>query len=206
MALNASATPRVLESIVKALGMRNCNTYKANVDRPNLKYIVNVKRNSSLGDYLDLIENRFPGACGIVYCFSKKDCEKTTSALKAVGISAATYHAGLSSPQRESVQRLWLTTAVRVMVATIAFGMGIDKPDVRFVIRLAVPKSIEGYYQECGRAGRDGKTSTCILFFKFSDSVAWCQWWKPRKQDLWINFSSRTMFTRNSKLILYCLW
>merc|ERR1739842_293657 len=104
-----------------------------------------------------------------LYCLSRKECDQTADDLKRAGISASAYHAGLSDNKRVSVQQDWINDKYKVVCATIAFGMGIDKPDVRFVIHYCMPKSIEGYYQESGRAGRDGEVSECILFYNYAD-------------------------------------
>ncbi len=114
-------------------------------------------------DIIDIVKKGFAKKSGIVYCFSRKECEDVASELSCNGVSAIAYHAGLSDKERSHVQDTWINDKVNVVCATIAFGMGIDKPDVRFVIHYSLPKSIEGYYQESGRAGRDGRKSVCIL-------------------------------------------
>lgn len=120
---------------------------------------------------MDFIQRHYRDGSGTVYCFSKAECDKTPTKFNNAGISSAAYHAHLSSSIRETTQKKWVDNRKRVIVATSAFGMGIDKGDVRFVIHLTVPKSIEGYYNKCGRAGRDGNISCCLLFYSMQDSI-----------------------------------
>nr|CAD7429313.1 unnamed protein product [Timema monikensis] len=170
MALTATATPRVRIDILHQLGMKDPKWFLSSFNRPNLKYSVLPKKGKSITkDIIELIKAKFSRSSGIVYCLSRKECDNVARDLKQAGIKAGPYHAGLTDPQRSKVQGEWITDKVKVVCATIAFGMGIDKPDVRFVIHYSLPKSIEGYYQESGRAGRDGDKADCIMYYSYMD-------------------------------------
>lgn len=170
MALTATANPRVRLDVTKQLGLTNCKWYLCSFNRPNLKYIVHPKKGSStINEIIELIKKKFHRSSGIIYCLSRKDCDSVAQQIKSANIRAASYHAGMSDDVREQVQKEWITDRVQIICATIAFGMGIDKPDVRFVFHYCLPKSIEGFYQEAGRAGRDGEIATCILYYSYSD-------------------------------------
>ncbi|CAG2221408.1 BLM [Mytilus edulis] len=171
MALTATATPRVRKDIIHQLGMRNPKWFVQSFNRPNLKFSVMPKKPSTLtADIIKNIKERFPGKCGIVYCLSRNECDTVAGNLMKAGIQAVSYHAGLSDGERITVQESWLKGyRCKVICATIAFGMGIDKSDVRFVIHYSLPKSVEGYYQEAGRAGRDGLMAHCILYYNYQD-------------------------------------
>ncbi|HVS21988.1 MAG TPA: RecQ family ATP-dependent DNA helicase, partial [Pyrinomonadaceae bacterium] len=169
MALTATATKRVQSDIVKQLRLRTPGRYIASFDRPNLTYHV-LPKNNSYRQLLEFAKTR-PGDSGIVYCQSRRSAESLAERLNEDGIEAKPYHAGLDAKTRATNQELFLRDEVRVICATIAFGMGINKPNVRFVVHYDMPKNVEGYYQETGRAGRDGLPSECLLLFSAGDAV-----------------------------------
>ncbi|XP_008211497.1 Bloom syndrome protein homolog isoform X1 [Nasonia vitripennis] len=172
MALTATATPRVRTDILHQLGMTNPKWFMSSFNRPNLHYVVTSKKGkNSTEEIIEMIKRDFRNDCGIVYCLSRKDCDSFADTMKSNGIKALSYHAGLSDHQRLEIQGRWISEQIKVVCATIAFGMGIDKPNVRFVIHATLPKSIEGYYQESGRAGRDGENAECILFYHYGDMM-----------------------------------
>ncbi|MDR1762346.1 MAG: DNA helicase RecQ [Dysgonamonadaceae bacterium] len=168
IALTATATPKVQHDIQKNLGMMNATVFKSSFNRPNLYYEVRPKTKDVDKEIVKFIKAN-PGKSGIVYCLSRKKVEDFAETLKINGINALAYHAGMDSQTRTENQDAFLMEEVDVIVATIAFGMGIDKPDVRYVIHYDIPKSLEGYYQETGRAGRDGGEGKCIVFFSNKD-------------------------------------
>jgi len=168
IALTATATPKVQQDIQKNLAMADATLFKASFNRPNLYYEVRPKTKNVVKDIIKFIKNN-SGKSGIVYCLSRKKVEEIAKTLVVNGIKALPYHAGLDAPTRRQNQDNFLMEEVDVIVATIAFGMGIDKPDVRFVIHHDIPKSLEGYYQETGRAGRDDGEGNCIAFYSFDD-------------------------------------
>lgn len=167
IALTATATPKVQQDIMKNLGMTEATLFKSSFNRPNLFYEIRPKRDITK-EIIKYIKSN-PGKSGIIYCLSRKKVEEVAEALNLNGISALPYHAGLEPKVRAETQDRFLMEDAEVIVATIAFGMGIDKPDVRFVIHHDVPKSMEGYYQETGRAGRDGGEGVCIAFYAQKD-------------------------------------
>ena len=175
IALTATATENVKIDVIHNLGIKNCETFSQSFNRPNLKYEVRSKTKAK--DVLDSIANTintfYRNQSGIIYCLSRKNCEDIAAKLRnQYNIMAHHYHAGMEAEDKKKVQRQWQAGAYNVIIATIAFGMGIDKPDVRFVIHHTIPKSLEGYYQETGRAGRDGKCSGCYLYYGYQDTSA----------------------------------
>ena len=167
IALTATATPKVQSDIQKNLGMQDAKVFRSSFNRENLYYEIRDKSNPKR-DIIKFIKEN-PGKSGIIYCLSRKKVEEIAELLTINGIKALPYHAGMDAASRARNQDAFLMENVDVIVATIAFGMGIDKPDVRFVIHYDIPKSLEGYYQETGRAGRDGREGQCIAFYSYKD-------------------------------------
>ena len=167
LALTATATHRVRDDIVTQLGLRNPQRFVASFNRSNLNYDVRPKRDS-FGQLVELLESR-KNQSAIIYCFSRKETEELAVDLQGLGLKARPYHAGMDNNTRRRTQEDFIAGEFPIVVATIAFGMGIDKPDVRLVVHYSIPKSLEGYYQETGRAGRDGLPSECVLFYSYSD-------------------------------------
>jgi bloom syndrome protein len=170
IALTATATQVVRADVLANLGIQNGSQFSQSFNRPNLSYEVLPKTKGVVNSIADLIKAKFPKKSGIVYCLSRKACESVAEKLSQLGIKAFHYHAGMLPEQRSEVQRKWQSNDYHVIVATIAFGMGIDKADVRYVIHHTLPKSLEGYYQETGRAGRDGLRSSCYLYYQYGDT------------------------------------
>ncbi|KAH8814138.1 hypothetical protein F5882DRAFT_447144 [Hyaloscypha sp. PMI_1271] len=178
MALTATATENVKVDVMHQLGMKECPVYSQSFNRPNLHYEVRKKNGKvtskeCLAEYVDLIKVKYKNQSGIIYTLSRKGTERLAATLQtSFNIKAHHYHADMPVPEKARVQKDWQSGKIQVVVATIAFGMGIDKADVRFVIHDTIPKSLEGYYQETGRAGRDGKRSGCYLYYGYSDTAA----------------------------------
>ena len=174
MALTATATENVKMDVIHNLGIENCEIYTQSFNRPNLTYEVISKKGVKEGTFQDMlgkIKTTHKNEPGIIYCLSRKDCETVAEKLQKERVRAHYYHAGMEADVRAQIQREWQSGKYRVIVATIAFGMGIDKPDVRFVMHHSLPKSLEGYYQETGRAGRDGYNSSCYLYYSYKDTA-----------------------------------
>ena len=168
IALTATATNKVRDDIKKNLGIQDADDFKSSFNRPNLYYEVRPKTKNVDKEIIRFIKSN-PGKSGIIYCLSRKKVEELAEILQANDISAMAYHAGMEATARSSTQDAFIMEKIDVIVATIAFGMGIDKPDVRYVIHYDIPKSLEGYYQETGRAGRDGGEGQCIAFYNSKD-------------------------------------
>ncbi|GME95813.1 unnamed protein product [Ambrosiozyma monospora] len=170
MALTATANEKVRMDIIHNLKLNKPKFFKQSFNRTNLFYEVLQKKKSVIEEIATMINTKYRHQTGIIYCHSKNSCETTSARLNDFGIKCDFYHAGLSNEERFAVQKAWQDDKVQVICATIAFGMGIDKPDVRFVFHLTMPRNLEGYYQETGRAGRDGLHSDCIMFYSMRDA------------------------------------
>lgn len=175
LACSATATDEVMDDVARTLQMNNTQIFKSTLNRPNLQYLVLPKKKMKILDQIvDFIkstwQNRVPS--GIIYCLSRRECEKVAEELKLnYNLNAAYYHAEASADYRQQVQTQWMRNEIPIIVSTVAFGMGINKPDVEFVIHQTMPKTLEGYYQESGRAGRNGVKSICVVFYDFADKL-----------------------------------
>ncbi|KAJ3998952.1 DNA helicase [Lentinula boryana] len=169
MALTATANQTMVDDILKRLKLRNCAFFKQSFNRVNLNYFILDKKTKVLDDIYTFINTKHRGETGIIYCLGRDKCEKVAGQLRQKGLRAQHFHAQMSASDKEEVLREWQSDRIQIVVATVAFGMGIDKPNVRFVIHHDLPKSLDGYYQETGRAGRDQKPADCLLFYSYRD-------------------------------------
>ena len=199
IALTATATEKVQEDIIAQLGLQSTKTFLASFNRSNLNYTVRTKSRGAF-DALVTLRRKHEHGSAIIYCNSRRDTERLADDLSAQGMTSLPYHAGLDNPVRRGTQEKFINGDVSTVVATIAFGMGIDKPDIRLVVHYDLPKTVEGYYQETGRAGRDGLPSECVLFYSYGDK---------RKQDYFIDKIEDPSQRKNAKrklaqIIAFC--
>lgn len=172
VALTATATGRVKRDVMEVLGMRETVEFLSSFDRPNLRYFVREKGKNAIADMAAFILSQHSSHSGIIYCLSRKDCERVAKELKRTyKLKAAHYHAKLPPSKRQTTQEAWMSESVHIIAATVAFGMGINKANVRFVIHYSLPSSMDSYYQEAGRAGRDGRPADCLLYYSYRDKL-----------------------------------
>ena len=172
MALTATATDKVKEDVMQVLAMREAAVFLSSFNRPNLLFSVKPKPKDAIADIARFIQAQHSNQTGLIYCISTKDCERVAHELKNLhNIRAGYYHAKMQAEKRNQTQERWMREEIRVLAATVAFGMGINKANVRFVVHFSLPKSLENYYQEAGRAGRDGNQADCVLYYTYSDKT-----------------------------------
>ncbi|PPQ63183.1 hypothetical protein CVT24_005728 [Panaeolus cyanescens] len=170
MALTATANSKTVADIVSQLGLCDYASFSQSFNRPNLKYFIRKKeKKNHLAEIIETIKAKYVGQTGIIYCTSRNNCERVAQKLQESGLAAAFYHAGMQAADKDKTTQDWQNNIIKIIVATIAFGMGIDKPDVRFVIHHDMPKTLSGYYQETGRAGRDQQPADCIMYYSYKD-------------------------------------
>ncbi|KAL8188794.1 hypothetical protein R6Q57_029549 [Mikania cordata] len=208
LSLTATATTSVKEDVVQALGLVDCIIFHQSFNRPNLRYSVIPKTKKCVEDIDKFIKDNHFDECGIIYCLSRKDCEKIALNLQEFGHKAACYHGSMDPDKRATVQKMWSKDEINIICATVAFGMGINKPDVRFVIHHSLPKSIEGFHQECGRAGRDGQRSSCVLYYSYTDYIRVKHMLTNGLMDQSINVNSGRVLETNTenllRMVSYC--
>lgn len=173
LALTATATSSVKQNIIDVLQIPGAKVFIGSFNRKNLQFVVKKKRDekTAVEDIVKTIKSQFQNASGIVYCMTKNNCDVMAAKLNEAGIKALSYHSDLDDTKRAFIQNEWTTNKIAVICATVAFGMGVNKANVRYVIQSSIPKSFKSYHQECGRAGRDGLKSTCILYHSYFDKI-----------------------------------
>ena len=196
VALTATATERVKRDVMEVLGMKATVSFLSSFDRPNLRYYVKEKAKNAIADMAAFILAHHSTHSGIIYCLSRKDCERVAKELKRTyKLKAAFYHAKLNPTKRQSTQESWMNETVKILAATVAFGMGINKANVRFVIHYSLPSSMSNYYQEAGRAGRDGNPADCLLYYCYRDKL---------RQDHLANMSKAGSSGESNEMVKYC--
>ncbi|KAJ3440109.1 atp-dependent DNA helicase q-like 4a [Anaeramoeba flamelloides] len=203
LALTATATESVKKDIIRSLGIQNCLIYTQSFNRANLIYEVRKKESKGkvvVQEIYDFIQANYKNESGIIYCFTQQDCENLSKKLFELGLNCSFYHGGMAKNQRTLIQKKWASDVIRVLIGTLAFGMGVNKPDVRFVIHYTIPKSLEHLYQESGRAGRDGEIAHCILYFSIRE--------KYRLESQISNKGKKSIkesgFSKLKKVVNYC--